>query len=98
MAIHLPLKPLFSIKTSNSSRNERQVPDLQLRAKSGFEISSEAKGPKPSLKVVLTHSTGRTAKAADELCEEGPPTTPIIRSTSRSASNACAIADRSGKA
>jgi CheY-like chemotaxis protein len=48
------------------------VTDLKLRAKSGFELSSEAKGLKPSLKVVLTHSPERTAKAADELCQEGP--------------------------
>jgi len=48
------------------------VTDMMLAAKSGFQLSSEAQAIKPALKVILTRSAERTAKVADELCEDGP--------------------------
>jgi CheY-like chemotaxis protein len=66
------------------------VTDMMLAAKSGFQLSSEAQAIKPALKVILTRSAERTAKVADELCEDGPLDHPYHRSISRSGSNGCA--------
>lgn len=48
------------------------VTDVELKVTSGFQLSSEAKAMKPALKVILTRSAERTAKVADELCQDGP--------------------------
>jgi DNA-binding response OmpR family regulator len=48
------------------------VTDIALRDDSGFQLSARAREIRPNLKVVVTHSAERTAKIADDLCEDGP--------------------------
>ncbi|TWB08233.1 response regulator receiver domain-containing protein [Rhizobium sp. ERR 1071] len=48
------------------------VTDIELRGKSGFELSSAVRELRPYLKILLTRSPERTATIASDLCEDGP--------------------------
>lgn len=52
------------------------VTDLQLRDAWGFELAAEARMRQPAIRVIVTRSAERTARIAQDLCDEGPLPSP----------------------